>query len=65
MYCPNCYLLVSGKKCPVCGSRNLREPVSEDYCFLVEKELIWAAALEDFLKDAPSATSCCTWKQGR
>lgn len=51
MYCSNCYLLVTGKKCPVCGSRNLRKPASEDYCFLVEKELIWAVALEDLLKD--------------
>ena len=41
MYCPNCYLLVNDKKCPVCGSKNLREPVSDDYCFLVEKELIY------------------------
>lgn len=49
MYCPNCYLLVNDKKCPVCGSKNLREPVSDDYCFLVEKELIWASALEDLL----------------
>jgi len=51
MYCPNCFLLVNDKKCPVCGSKNLREPVSDDYCFLVEKELIWASALEDLLND--------------
>lgn len=51
MYCPNCYLLVNDEKCPVCGSQNLKEPASEDYCFLVEKELIWAAALEDLLRD--------------
>ena len=49
MYCPNCNVLVNATKCPICGNRNIREPVANDYCFLVEKELIWAGALEDIL----------------
>lgn len=49
MYCPNCNVLVTGTSCPICGNRNIREPMAKDYCFLVEKELIWAGALEDIL----------------
>ncbi len=51
MYCSNCYRLTDDKKCPICGSRNLQEPAPTDYCFLIDKELIWATALEDLLKD--------------
>lgn len=51
MYCPNCYILANGTHCPVCGSKKLRVPNQDDYCFLVEKELIWATVLEDLLKD--------------
>ena len=51
MYCPNCNRLTDKKSCPICGSRDLREPIPADYCFLTDKELIWATALEDLLKD--------------
>lgn len=50
MYCPNCNVLIKGEHCPVCGNQNLREPRADDYCFLTEKELIWACVLEDILK---------------
>ena len=36
-------------KCPVCGSSHLRIPLGEDYCYLTEKETIWAGALSDLL----------------
>lgn len=49
MYCPNCNLLVKDPKCPICGSRQIRQPRSDDYCYLVEKESIWAGALSDLL----------------
>ena len=51
MYCPNCNRLSDEKRCPICGSRDLRDPISTDYCFLVDKKVIWATALEDLLKD--------------
>ena len=58
MYCLNCSVLVNSTKCPICGNRNIREPATNDYCFLVEKELIWAGVLEDILKqnDIPYVT---------
>lgn len=50
MYCPNCNVLVNSNQCRICGNRNIREPIASDYCFLVEKEMIWAGVLEDILK---------------
>lgn len=49
-YCPNCHMLVQGTRCPVCDKKWLEPPKSEDYCFLVEKELVWAGVLEDCLR---------------
>lgn len=49
MYCPHCNVLTDSEKCPVCGSRDLRMPIGEDYCYLAEKETIWAGALSDLL----------------
>lgn len=49
-YCPNCRILVNGIRCGICGKRWLEEPKEEDYCFLVEKEPLWAGVLEDCLK---------------
>jgi len=49
MYCPHCNVLTDRGKCPVCGSVHLRTPLGEDYCYLTEKETIWAGALSDVL----------------
>jgi len=49
LYCPNCNVLVREARCPVCGSRNVRSPMPDDYCYFVEKEVIWAGALGDLL----------------
>lgn len=51
MYCPNCNVLLEGSRCAICGSREVRDPRPEDFCYLTEKELIWANALEDIFKD--------------
>lgn len=48
--CPSCRLIVRGPRCPDCGSRWLEEPKDSDYCFLTERELLWAGMLEDCLK---------------
>lgn len=49
MFCSNCNLIVNSGKCPVCGSKNIRNPQPDDYCYLIEKETIWAGALSDIL----------------
>lgn len=50
MYCPNCNVLSDSPRCPIC-SKSLRRPLAEDYCYLTEKETIWAAAFADILTD--------------
>ena len=49
-YCPNCHILVQGTRCPVCDKKWLEPPKPEDYCFLVEKEILWAGVFEDCLR---------------
>ncbi|MBQ8835092.1 MAG: hypothetical protein IJ001_09260 [Oscillospiraceae bacterium] len=49
MYCPNCNLLTDSPRCPACGSKNIRLPMSEDYCRLAELDTIWKDALADIL----------------
>ena len=50
MYCENCCILFAENRCPVCGNKKVRIPEPDDYCFLTEKEMIWAGMLEDVLK---------------
>lgn len=49
MFCPHCNLIVKASQCPVCGSKNIREPQQGDYCYLTEKDTIWSGALSDIL----------------
>lgn len=51
MYCERCNRLVYREKCPGCGSRNLRMPAYDDYCFLTEPDALWVQALEDLLRN--------------
>ena len=50
-YCMNCHLLTEDARCPICNSKDLRSPESDEYCFLLERELLWAQALEDLFRD--------------
>lgn len=51
MYCARCNRIVHAEKCPGCGTRDLRLPRAEDYCFLSEPEPLWVRAMEDLLTD--------------
>lgn len=51
MYCERCNRLVYKQKCPGCGSKALRLPGGEDFCFLTEPEPLWTQALMDLLQD--------------
>lgn len=50
-YCEECKVVFQEDKCPVCGSRHVREVMPDDPCFLVEKEQIWASVLSEVLDD--------------
>lgn len=52
MYCEKCQALTpeNEKGCLRCGENARRQPQPEDYCFLVEKEMMWGEMLADVLE---------------
>lgn len=48
-YCDRCNNIFIDDKCPHCNSKKVREVRDDDYCFIIEKELIWAEALRELL----------------
>lgn len=71
-YCEQCHQLCEGDTCPVCKKRNVRPPVASDFCFLAEKEAMWAEMLMDVLKSSDIACTCqsvlgaaISWKLGQ
>lgn len=50
-YCERCHVAVQGEQCPVCGRSKVRPVQGDDYCFLVEKEDMWAQLLQEILED--------------
>ena len=50
MYCDKCSRIVEAERCPVCGSRKIREPEAGDPCFLTEQGFVSSGILEDMLK---------------
>ena len=44
-YCENCHLLCEWPVCGYCGTRPLREPRADDYCFLSSRNEPWAQML--------------------
>lgn len=50
-YCESCRLAAEGEVCPVCGDDLLRPVHGKDYCFLAEKEEMWAKMLQELLRN--------------
>ena len=50
LYCEKCHYLSKDEKCNNCGDKKLRMVHDEDYCFLIEKEMIWAEMLKEILE---------------
>lgn len=50
MYCERCSVVFEGHVCPQCGSKKVRAEVGADYCFLIEKEMIWGEMLAEVLR---------------
>lgn len=48
LYCPTCKFLIDNSRCPLCGTAS-RSVKNEDFCFLAEKDSIWAGSLEELL----------------
>lgn len=50
-YCERCHVMTEEDGCPVCGTTQVRTVRGDDYCFLVEKEDMWAKMLVEILED--------------
>lgn len=50
-YCENCHLLCEWPVCGYCGTRPLREPRADDYCFLSSRNEPWAQMLAELLQE--------------
>ena len=50
-YCENCHLLCEWPVCGYCGTRPLREPRADDYCFLSSRNEPWAQMLTELLQE--------------
>lgn len=50
-YCRKCHILFEDDRCPRCGNRYVYRPEADDFCFLTEKEFLWAEILEQALKE--------------
>ena len=50
LYCGGCCRLFSGSACPSCGAAG-RVPRPDDFCFLTEKEQLWADMLAEVLEE--------------
>lgn len=48
-YCEKCHRLCEEDHCLNCNKKNLREVSDDDYCFLIEKEMIWCEMLKEIL----------------
>ena len=51
LYCSHCRYAAEKDRCPLCGSRKLRELRKDDLCLAAEKESLWAPALADLLRE--------------
>lgn len=59
LYCEKCQLVINEDKCPKCKSRNLREPLPNDFCLLTKLIPMNAGMLKDVLDQngIPAVTS--------
>lgn len=50
-YCTHCYCITKDTRCASCGADNLRAVQTTDFCFITEKEDMWAKMFMEILKD--------------
>lgn len=56
LYCEDCKSLTADSECPSCGSKKLREAKENDPVYLLTKDAVFAASIEDIL--AQNDISC-------
>ncbi|MBM6841614.1 hypothetical protein H6A03_08715 [[Clostridium] spiroforme] len=50
-YCPRCHHVFSNEQCPCCFNRKIRSVKDDDWCFLIEKQLIWTDMIKQRLTE--------------
>ena len=50
MYCEKCKSLFTSSHCPNCNGKAVRDPGSNDLCFLTEQQQPWSEMLKDVLE---------------
>lgn len=51
-YCNQCHHIFEDHICPYCQSKSVRDVQGDDYCFLIEKQYIWANMIKEYLDKA-------------
>jgi len=51
LYCESCMHLTEGKRCTKCRNKRLREVKHTDPIFLTTRDVVWAGAVEELLKE--------------
>lgn len=57
-YCPKCHHVFHDDKCPNCHNRKIRTVQEDDYCFLIEKQLIWVDMIKQRLNENDIIYQC-------
>ena len=50
-YCKNCYCATDYERCPMCGTKKLREAQEDDFCFLLEKDVAYCGMLTSIFEE--------------
>lgn len=52
LYCDECRIAFDeSTRCPVCGNENVRTPLPEDFCFLIEIKAMFSDMLKSVLNE--------------
>lgn len=46
-YCDKCHIIFTEARCPNCNSKKIRTVLDEDYCYVIEKNLLWAKIIQE------------------
>lgn len=63
-YCENCHFAVADTRCPVCGSKRLRQINDDDYCFLTENSEACLGTLIDALEESGIKYTSVPYRSG-
>ena len=50
-FCENCYFVSEQSRCPLCGSKRIRQVQDDDFCLLTENYTAMCEVLQDIFED--------------